>query len=105
MRKKVNKPIFIVMGDDHHYIHDFFKESNSLFISDNSVEIDLSIMSMCTHGILSASTLAWWGAFFAKTRKKNVFHSYFIAPKFWIGHRFKKWYPQGFISDWITYLK
>lgn len=105
MSKKVNKPIFIVMGDDHYYIRDFFKESNSLFISDNSVEIDLSIMSMCSHGILSASSLAWWGAFFAKTRKKNGFHSYFIAPKFWIGHRLKKWYPQGFFSDWITYIK
>jgi hypothetical protein len=103
--KKVHKPIFIVMGDDHYYIRDFFKETNSLFISNNSAEIDLSIMSMCSHGILSASSLAWWGALFSKNSKKNNFCSYFVAPKFWMGHRLKKWYPQGFFSNWITYLK
>jgi len=102
--KKINKAIFIVMGDDFPYIYENFKSSDTLFISSNSPEIDLSIMSMCPRGILSASSFAWWGAFFAKFRKFNKNHSHFIAPKYWAGYRLKKWLPSKFFSEWITYL-
>jgi hypothetical protein len=103
--KKISKPIFIIMGDDLPYIYDNFKSSNTLFISNNSPETDLAIMSMCSNGILSASSFAWWGAFFAKCRKFNKDHSHFMAPKFWAGYRLKKWFPSKFFSEWITYLK
>jgi hypothetical protein len=105
MSKKISKPVFILMGNDKFYMRDIFKESKSLIISDNSIEIDFALMSMCSHGILSASTIAWCGAFFAKTKKSNNMPSYFFAPKFWMGHRLKKWYPSNFFSEWITYLK
>ena len=93
------------MGDDSYYLHDVFKESKNLVISKNSFELDLIIMSYCLHGILSASSFAWWGAFFIKSKNINKTPSYFIAPKFWAGHRLKKFYPLGFFTNWITYLK
>jgi hypothetical protein len=99
----VKKPIFVIMGDDNLYIRNFFKESKSLIISNNLAEIDLSIMSLCSYGILSPSTFAWWGAFYSKNynKKKN----YFIAPKYWAGHKKKKWFPANFHADWITYVE
>jgi hypothetical protein len=105
MGQKIRKPIFIVMSDDPKYIYDEFKESGALIISNNSAEIDLAIMSMCSHGILSPSTFSWWGAFLSKSNKFNKISSYFIAPKFWAGHRAKKWIPKNLFSKWITYLE
>jgi hypothetical protein len=102
IKKKIQNPIFVLMGDDQQYIRNFFKENNSIIISDNKAEIDLSIMSLCNAGILSASSFAWWGAFFAKTRNENS--SYFIAPNYWLGHRKKKWFPDNFYTKWITYF-
>lgn len=103
--KEISRPTFIIMGNDRFYMSDVFKETKNLIISDNRAEIDFAIMAMCSHGILSASSLAWWGAFFSRTRKSNNFNTYFFAPKFWMGHRLKKWYPSNFFSKWITYLE
>jgi hypothetical protein len=102
IKNKVKKPLFVIMGDDALYIRNVFKESKNLIISNNLPEIDLSIMSLCSYGILSPSSFAWWGAFYAKTHKKNG--NYFIAPKYWAGHRSKKWLPKNFFSKWITYV-
>ena len=90
------------MGDDTLYLRSVFKESKNLIISNNLPETDLSIMSLCSYGILSASSFAWWGAFYAKIYNKK--RNYFIAPKYWIGHRSKKWLPKNFFSKWITYV-
>jgi len=102
IKKRVKKPIFIIIGDDNFYVRNVFKESKSLIISNNLPEVDLSIMSLCSYGILSPSSFAWWGAFYGKNHNKK--DNYFIAPKYWIGHRSKKWIPKNFLSKWITYV-
>jgi len=101
IKKKIKKPIFIIIGDDSCYLKKVFKESSEIFISENSHEIDLSIMHHCSHGILSASSFAWWGAYYAKNNSKDS--NIFIAPKYWIGHSRKKWIPLNFYTDWISY--
>lgn len=90
------------MSDDKYYLKKIFKESSSVFISYNKPEIDLSIMSFCNAGILSPSSFSWWGAFYAKIRNQN--NNYFIAPKYWIGHRIYTWIPENFYTKWITYI-
>jgi hypothetical protein len=102
IKKKLYNPIFILMSDDRHYLHDIFRNSKSILISSNKPEIDLSIMSLCSSGILSPSSFSWWGAFYAKI--SNINNNYFIAPKYWIGHRSKKWLPKKFQTKWITYI-
>jgi len=103
--KKIYKPIFVIMSDDLLYIQKEFKESDSLIISNNKPAVDLAIMQMCSHGILSPSTFAWWGGFFSRSKKIDKNNLYFIAPKFWVGHRIKKWLPKNFYTNWISYLK
>jgi hypothetical protein len=101
MHEKTSHPVFILMSDDLFYLRDVFEESKNWIISDNPPEIDLAIMSLCHSGILSASSFAWWGAFLARSKRKQ--DCQFLAPLFWGGHRVKKWYPIGFMTDWITY--
>jgi hypothetical protein len=91
------------MSDDLFFIRKNFKESNFLIISDNKTEVDLAIMSMCSHGVLSPSSFSWWGAFFARSQKKTSSH--FIATKFWVGHRKNKWHPSNFYTNWLNYIK
>lgn len=102
MRELHDNPEFILMGDDPSYMHDVFGGSVDFLISDNAPEVDMALMSLCNSGILSASSFAWWGAFFAHAKQE---HDYvFLAPRYWAGHRSGNWHPQGFITDWITYL-
>lgn len=103
MRQKIENPIFILMSDDLYYLRDVFTESDTLVSSDNSREIDLAIMSLCCSGILSASSFAWWGAFYA--RSQNKLDATFLAPKYWGGHRCKSWFPPKFYTDWLTYIE
>ncbi len=102
IKKKLDSPIFIIMGDDHDFISYNFKESNSLFFSKNSLDIDLSLMSLCSSGILSASSFSWWGAYYSRSNKNE--NGLFIGPNFWGGYKMKEWFPPNFKVDWITYI-
>lgn len=103
IQEKNKNAVFIMMSDDQFYLRDVFKESNELVISDNPPEIDMALMSLCHSGILSASSFAWWGAFYARSNQK--LNAIFLAPKYWGGHRAKKWFPTHFRTNWITYLE
>jgi hypothetical protein len=59
-------------------------------------------MSLCSYGILSASSFAWRGIFYAKNHNKK--DNYFIAPKYWGGHRLKKLIPKKIFFKWIFYV-
>ena len=111
IKTKLKNPIFIIMSDDQNYIQNFFKESQSLLISNNNLEVDLSIMSMCSSGILSASSFSWWGGYYAHSLNwplewdPNINdHSIFIGPNHWGGYRMRQWFPSNFKVNWITYL-
>jgi len=103
MKNKIQNPVFILMSDDLYYLQDVFTESEKVIISDNKPIIDLAIMSLCCSGIMSASSFAWWGASYARNIKKD--NNFFIAPKYWGGHRIKKWYPKNFQTKWIDYYE
>jgi len=79
-----------------------FSKYPNVVISENCQYVDLALMKQCSMGILSASSFAWWGAWFSIQNEKN--YSIYIAPKYWGGHRTRHWYPEGFIFDWITYF-
>jgi hypothetical protein len=104
LKNKFKSPIFILMSDDYLFLKKNFKNSKNLIICNESVEISFAIMTMCSHGILSASTFSWWATYFIKTRNLDKKESFLIAPKFWAGHRIKKWLPyKNFIFHWLSY--
>ena len=103
LRAKLEKPIFLLLSDDPYYTKDCFGDQADVVISENDQLVDLALMSLCQHGILSASSYSWWGAWFSRARSHEL--GIYIAPKYWLGHRKKKWMPEGFTTDWITYIK
>jgi hypothetical protein len=103
MREKVKNPIFLLLTDDPYYAKDCFGDQPDILISENDQLVDLALMSLCQHGILSASSFAWWGAWFSQKRSSD--EGIYMAPKYWGGHRKKEWEPEGFITNWITYIE
>jgi len=103
VRAKVKNPIFLLLSDDPYYAKDCFGDQPDILISENDMLVDLALMSQCQHGILSASSFAWWGAWFSKAH--NTDEGTYIAPKYWGGHRKNEWMPEGFITNWITYIE
>ena len=103
MRAKVKNPIFLLLTDDPYYAKDCFGVQSDILISENDQLVDLALMSLCQHGILSASSFAWWGAWFSEKRSSD--EGIYMAPKYWGGHRKKEWIPEGFIANWITYIE
>ena len=92
---------FIFCTDDLSYVKENFSHIKNSMISDlKNPADDLILMSNCDSGILSASSLSWWAAFFI-TNKTNQF--IFYAPKFWIGHSEKKWHPSNIKSSFLIY--
>lgn len=102
----LKSPFFIFVTDDVSYVEKSFYFMSNKIISDNNKYIDLGLMALCKHGIMSASTFSWWGAYFSyiKSRESGSSNSLFIAPKYWMGHGSQKWYPKEMKFDWINYI-
>jgi hypothetical protein len=101
MKEKYKDPYFIIMSDDLSWAKENFSNQADIFISSESEAIDFSIMTQCRGGILSASSFAWWGAYFSKINNPN---GIFLAPKFWLGHPQQKWIPIDSKAHWIHYV-
>lgn len=101
MRKRYDNPLFLIFSDDHYYVQDIFGDSQDVWISRQTEYIDFAMMAQCEDGILSASTFAWWAAYFAR---KLTSSGLFIAPMYWGGHRQRNWHPSAIKTSWITYL-
>ena len=100
-RSNYGSILFIVITDDIDYCAKVFSDFDDVVLSENSYEVDFAIMSFCKGGILSASTFSWWGAFYSKMFNQD--NLLYVAPRYWIGHRSKKWHPEGIQTDWLTY--
>lgn len=100
VRKRFSQAFFIVLSDDPRHCDSVFKDQPDVYVSHQSEAQDFALMSLCAGGILSASSFAWWGAYFAK---KTTGAELFIAPKYWFGHGLKKWMPAKIAVDWIEY--
>jgi hypothetical protein len=75
----VNADKYIVFSDDVEYAKNNFLGDKFSFVDDKDY-IELFLMSMCKHNIISSSSFSWWGAWLNKNDNKKV-----IAPKKWFG--------------------
>ena len=105
IKASVSNPLFIVLTDDLYYAKDVFCGQSDVLISENNHLVDFALMSLCHHGILSASSFAWWGAWFSRQSNAENDLGIYLAPNYWTCHRQKQWSPEGFVTDWITYIE
>ncbi len=75
IKEHVTNPTFLIFTDDKPSI-DFTKlnldGSTYYFVENNQDYIELSLMSMCKHNIMSFSTFSWWGSFLNSSPDKIV---------------------------------
>jgi hypothetical protein len=78
---------FIFLTDDPEYVDREFAELGRKHVSRSGPEVDFATMTLCDDGILSNSSLSWWGAFFMAAPKKRY------CPEYWLGWKSQMWYP------------
>ena len=70
---------FLIISDDIPYCKSIFPESNNLkFSTGKSDLVDLCLMTLTDHNIISNSSYSWWGAYLNPNVNKKV-----IAPSNW----------------------
>jgi len=75
----INAEHYIVFSDDIEYARQNFIGDKFIFVEDKDY-IELFLMSLCKHNIISSSSFSWWGAWLNKNDNKKV-----IAPAKWFG--------------------
>ena len=78
MKRSFPDAIFVLMGDDVMYLEDIAGLLPDCFVSHNSPHTDFALMTLCHHGILSASSFAWWGSTYASI---TINFNHFILPQ------------------------
>jgi hypothetical protein len=73
---------FQVYSDDAEYCENEFANIEDVEFVNASLRTSLIHMSLCDGGILSASSLSWWAAYFGAIRNNN---NLYIGPEFWFG--------------------
>lgn len=73
---KVDK--YLVFSDDMEWCRSNFKGEDFIFIEGEKDYVDLFLMSMCKHQIISNSSFSWWGAWLNKNPNKKV-----VGPSKW----------------------
>ncbi|MGA2477756.1 MAG: alpha-1,2-fucosyltransferase [Spirochaetia bacterium] len=78
---------FVFLSDDPDYVEHEFSWLKRKYVSRNTPEVDFAIMTKCNDGILSNSSLCWWGAFYMAAPGRQWY------PKYWLGWKSRAWYP------------
>ena len=82
MRENLKTPHFFVFSDDIEWCINNLELTDCTFVkipgSGKNPVIDLQLMSLCKHNIISNSSFSWWGAWLNKNKEKIV-----VAPDRW----------------------
>jgi len=99
IKQEVKNPFFVFLSDDASFVECCFEDIENKYISRNSMEVDLALMSLCKYGIVSNSSFSWWGAYMMKDRKKVIF------PKYWYGWKSKVESHIGIQPNWAEVIE
>jgi hypothetical protein len=70
---------FLVISDDVSYCKEIFPDNKNIKISTGENDfIDMCLMSLSDHNIISNSSFSWWGAYLNKNKNKKI-----ISPSDW----------------------
>jgi hypothetical protein len=90
-------PFFIFLSDEPGKIkNEFSYLGDKMVISENPWYIDFLIITMCDAAIIGPSSFSWWACYFMK--KRDIV----FAPKYWLGFKIKKEFPQGIFPSFAT---
>ena len=64
-KSKYHNIVFIVCSDDKNWAKRYIKGDQVVYSEHSSSAIDLAILSLCDHVIVSVGSFGWWGAWLA----------------------------------------
>lgn len=67
---------YYIFSDDHQWCRDNF--NNEFIFVNEDPEVELFMMSRCTHNIIANSSFSWWGSYLNQNPSKII-----IAPSSW----------------------
>jgi hypothetical protein len=102
LRQFDSKLAVIGVGDDSDYVQEVMSGIPHAFTVQESYSTEFALMSLCSSGVLSASSFAYWAAVFARREFPD---GVFIAPRFWAGHAMNNWYPPNIETASLTYVE
>lgn len=92
---------FLAFSDDAPYLSRLFGDDPRVTVAAGTAEDDFLRMAQCNGGgILSASSFAWWAAYYGRWSFPCAFY---IAPLHWGGWRRRSWYPPAIQTSWLHY--
>jgi len=98
LRERLPGVRFLLVGDDPAWMREQLAGPDTL-VSDQPPGVDLALLGRCDAGVLSASSFAWWGAWFAQRHAAGPF----LAPLHWLGHAVGAWWPVRIESERLEY--
>ena len=63
-RQKYKDPVFVVISDDIKWCKENIADNNTIFSTFKKPIIDLALMTLCHHMIISSGTFSWWCGWF-----------------------------------------
>jgi hypothetical protein len=96
IKKAAPETQFILLSDEVAGLASAFADSNLHVFSGANVYEDFGMMTLCDGGVISNSTLSWWGGFFCG-RKLPV-----VSPRGFLATGLGYEYPVGITADWMT---
>ncbi|XP_067653823.1 galactoside alpha-(1,2)-fucosyltransferase 2-like [Haliotis asinina] len=86
--------LFVVAGDDGSWVNRNIGALDVVVVQRDSAEVDLCVLSMCNHTILSVGTFGWWAGFLAGGTTVYYKHPYRNNTEM------SRWYPK-YDSDFV----
>ena len=65
-RKNYEDPVFVVISDDIKWCKDNIADNNTIFSSFEEPILDMALMFLCHHMIISIGTFSWWCGWFSQ---------------------------------------
>lgn len=99
IRTMVKNPKFYIFSDDFEWVNQNLQIPNAIRVQGNVGEMaymDMYLMSLCKHNIISNSTFSWWAAWLNKNPEKIV-----IEPERWCASR-REYKNSLVLKEWIS---
>ena len=90
----------VAIGDDPAYTDEVIAGVTRAVSYRADEASEFALMTICEAGILSASSFAYWGAYFAKRADPAAL---ILGPQYWAGHAQEQWYPPNIAAPFIDY--
>lgn len=100
IRRELPGVRFLALGDEPEYTALVTDGATDAVILNEDESTEFAAMTLCRAGIASASSFAFWGAYFAH---RVYGDGMYLAPRFWAGHAQGVWYPRELDVPFLTY--